>query len=157
MHDNRPPTLIVGIGNILLADEGVGVRVVERLRSIPLPDTVELVDGGTAGADLIDILADRDKVIVIDAVDLGTTAGTLYRLTPEQIEASVDSLSLHQLGLAETLKMVKLMKKPLGEVIIFAVQIGSIEPSLNLTPSVSAVVESLILQILMEIEGLRIM
>ncbi|MHC4692105.1 MAG: hydrogenase maturation protease, partial [Planctomycetota bacterium] len=52
---NRRPILVLGIGNILLRDEGVGVRVIEQMQEIPLPDDVELVDGGTAGADLLDI------------------------------------------------------------------------------------------------------
>ena len=69
--NERRPILILGIGNILLRDEGVGVRVIETLQKQKLPDTIDLVDGGTSGADLIDILADRRKVIIVDAVDAG--------------------------------------------------------------------------------------
>ena len=66
-YAQRAPILILGIGNILLRDEGVGVRVVEALRGRALPDTVELVDGGTGGADLLEVVADRRVVIVVDA------------------------------------------------------------------------------------------
>ena len=64
-----PPVLVLGIGNILLRDEGVGVRVIEALGSHKLPAGVERADGGTAGADLVDLLADRRKVIVVDAIE----------------------------------------------------------------------------------------
>ena len=75
MKKKRPiSTLILGIGNILLSDEGVGVRVIEHLKEHPLPKTVELVDGGTAGADLIDTLSDRQHVIIIDAANAADAA-----------------------------------------------------------------------------------
>ena len=72
-------TLILGVGNVLLCDEGIGVRVIEFLQKQTLPDDIELVDGGTAGADLIDILADRETVIIVDAVRSDKPAGTIVR------------------------------------------------------------------------------
>ncbi len=72
---SRRSILILGIGNILLRDEGVGVRVIEQMQTMRLPDDVELVDGGTAGADLLDVLAERRKVIVIDAVQADCEPG----------------------------------------------------------------------------------
>jgi hydrogenase maturation protease len=86
---NAPPSsiLILGVGNILLGDEGVGVRVIEAMQEIDLPDTVELIDGGTASIDILEFLKNREKVIVIDAVQGGGgEPGTLYRFTPGDIK-----------------------------------------------------------------------
>ena len=82
---SRRPILVLGIGNILLRDEGVGVRVIERMLKMRLPDNVELVDGGTAGADLLDVLAERKKVIVIDAVQADCEPGTVLKFTADDL------------------------------------------------------------------------
>ncbi len=80
-NGSRHPVLVLGIGNILLRDEGVGVRVIEKLQLMDLPDGVEVVDGGTAGADLLDVIAEREKVIVIDATDVNAEPGGIVRFT----------------------------------------------------------------------------
>ena len=77
-----PPTLILGIGNLLLKDEGVGVHVVQALRGRKIPDGVEVVDGGTFGLDLIDIFAGRRKVIFIDAMLSKAPPATVLRFSP---------------------------------------------------------------------------
>ena len=100
------PTLIIGIGNVLLRDEGVGVRAVESMSGIDLPDGVEVLDGGTAGIDLIDVIADRSKVIVIDAVRGTAAPGTIYCFTREALlDTTETTISLHEIGLAEALDM----------------------------------------------------
>ena len=97
----RQPILILGLGNILLRDEGVGVRVIETMRELDLPPEVELYDGGTVGADLLDVLADREKVIVIDAISGELPPGTVVRLTAAELAPAAEpSVSLHDFGLA---------------------------------------------------------
>ena len=76
--------LVLGLGNILLSDEGVGVRIVEALdASHDLPETVDVLDGGTSGIDLLDTVADRDCLIVADAVNADAPAGRVIRLENE--------------------------------------------------------------------------
>ena len=105
---NRRPILVLGIGNILLRDEGVGVRVIEQMQKLRLPDDVELVDGGTAGADLLDVLAERRKVIVIDAVQADCEPGTVLRFTADDlVRPDRVGMSLHELGLGEALAMTR--------------------------------------------------
>ncbi len=139
--NERRPILILGIGNILLRDEGVGVRVIETLRQQEIPDTINLVDGGTSGADLIDILADRRKVIIVDAVDAGKAPGTVIRFEEDDLENIPNSaLSLHELGIAETLKMTsKLNCKP-KEVVFFGIQPKDISPGLELSDEIAEIV-----------------
>jgi len=118
----RAPVLVLGIGNILLRDDGVGVRVVEAMQTIELPGGVELHDGGTAGVDLIDEVSERSKVIVIDAAQSDEPPGTIFRLTPADFAAQfAPTMSLHQVGLLETLQMTKLLGCAPGEVTVFAV------------------------------------
>ena len=139
--NERRPILILGIGNILLRDEGVGVRVIETLQQQKTPDTIDLVDGGTSGADLIDILADRRKVIIVDAVDAGKAPGTVIRFEEDDLENIPNSaLSLHELGIAETLKMTRKLNCKPKEVVFFGIQPKDISPGLELSDEMGEIV-----------------
>lgn len=154
MSGQRSEILILGIGNILMADDGVGIRVIERLRGIPLPAEVELVDGGTSGADLIDILAERRKAIVIDAIDVGAKPGTVIRYAGDSwSEHARQALSLHEVGLGQAMSMVKLIGVAPQEMVVFGIQVQRIEPSLELSAPVTEAVASLVRHILAEIES----
>jgi hydrogenase maturation protease len=147
-----PPVLILGIGNILLRDEGVGVHVVKALADHALPAEVELVDGGTAGADLVDLLADRRKVIVIDAIEAGVAPGTILRLTPADLLPDQDEMiSLHQLGLVQSLYMAEQLACSPQEVVIIAVQPETICPGLELSDDVQATLPRAIRAVLAEL------
>lgn len=137
-------TLILGVGNILLRDEGIGVRVVEYLRTQDLPSDIELVDGGTAGADLIDILADRQVVLIIDAIDADAAPGTVLKLTPEQVIAfETNPLSLHSLDIPQTLAMTKILGCNPQKVILFGIVPRVIEPGFELSQELACLVPSI--------------
>lgn len=137
----RPKILILGIGNILLADEGVGVHVINYLRRQYIPDDVEILDGGTAGADLIEQICGRQKIIVIDAMYTGHRPGTIMRFNPQTLKpADAPQLSLHSLDLPQTLAMADLLGCPPQDVIIFGIQPEKIECSMELTPVIRAAV-----------------
>lgn len=146
-------TLIVGIGNILLKDEGVGVHVVEAMRALELPADVELLDGGTSGADLIDFIADRPRVIIIDAVQSSQPPGTVLRMGPDDlIQERLAALSLHQLGLVETLLMARQLGCPPREVVVFGIQPADLGTGLELSPTIAAVVPRVIGLVLSELQ-----
>jgi hydrogenase maturation protease len=150
----RPEILILGIGNILMSDDGIGVRVVERLREIPLPESVELVDGGTSGADLVDILADRKKAIIVDAVDVGAAPGTILRFDGDTwSEKGGQTLSLHEVGLSQTLSMVRILNAAPRELVIFGVQIRTLDHSLEMSKPVSEAIGPLVRLVLAELES----
>lgn len=100
--------VIMGLGNVLMQDEGVGVRVVELLASrYELPAQVEVIDGGTAGTELLEPMRGVAHLIVADAVHTGDVPGTLVRLTDTQIPAFFQTkISNHQLGLADLLAVL---------------------------------------------------
>jgi hydrogenase maturation protease len=148
----RAPILILGIGNILLRDEGVGVRVVEKLADLDLPDHVEIVDGGTAGADLLDVIADRSKLIVVDAVDIDSEPGAVVRFTDAQpLNRSHKQMSLHELGIIETIQMTKQLGCPPEKVVFFGIKPADLTPGLDLSPTVADSVDIVIEQLLKEI------
>lgn len=151
MHPDGKPVLIMGIGNILLRDEGVGVRAVEAMQTLELPDDVELIDAGTGGADLVDIMAHRRKVIVVDAIEGRASPGTIFRLSGEELLPEPGAaISLHQLGLVESLFMAEQLGCAPREVVVFGVQPGQIRAGLELTPEVASALPKVIDAVLAE-------
>ena len=151
--DSRRPILILGIGNILLRDEGVGVRVIEQMQNMHLPDDVELVDGGTAGADLLDVLAERQKIIVIDAIQADYEPGTVLRFTADDLtQPDGVGMSLHELGLGEALKMTKQLGCAPQDVVVFGIKPKDISCGLEISEEISASIPKVIELVLAEIK-----
>jgi len=149
-------TLVLGLGNILLRDEGVGVRVVERLlERYEFPPEVQVMDGGTLGLSLLPYVEDASCVLVIDAVQAHEPPGTLLRLTGGQILAFLDTskVSCHQEGLRDLLAVAKLKGCLPEEVVLLGAQIDSQAVGLELTPSVAESVELLVKAALEELAG----
>lgn len=157
MTKEQPPRLILGVGNLLLRDEGVGVHVISALRDRELPDDVELWDGGTASFDLLDTLAGRRQVIIIDAVRTGSEPGTIFRLTPEDISSSREQLtSLHQVGLLVTLNLAEhLLDSAPEEVVILGIEPKEIDWGLELSAEVEAVVPKVIELVMSELDSFQ--
>ena len=152
-HARPCPTLVLGLGNILLRDEGVGVRVVQAMEQMPLPPGVEVLDGGTAGVDLLDVLADRWKVIVIDAIDGDIAPGTVLRLTPDELVPRHEpGVSLHDLGLVETLALAGHLNASPQEVVIIGVSPHDVECGLELSPEAKRLVPGIIDLVMTELQ-----
>ena len=145
--------LVLGVGNILLRDEGVGVRVVERLQAdYSFSPNVSLLDGGTLGIKLMDAISSSDFLIVVDAVLNGLSPGTFYRLTGDEVRKSVAfKYSLHQTDLLETLACCELVgTRP--ETVVVGIEPEDFSPwSDELTPTVKNRVPELVKTVLEEI------
>ena len=153
---SRSPVLVLGIGNILLRDEGVGVRVIEQMQKMHLPDNVELVDGGTAGADLLDVLAERKKVIVIDAVQADCEPGTVLRFSADDLtQPDGVGMSLHEIGLGEALTMTKQLGCAPKEVVVFGIKPMDISCGLELSEEIKASVPKVVELVLAEITNAK--
>lgn len=149
---SHPPILILGVGNILLSDEGVGVRVIEAMKGMTLPDGVELLDGGTASTDLLDSIGNREKVVIVDAVKGDGKPGTLYRFTPDDVAVRTQGrTSLHQVGLLETLRMAKLLACLPQEVVILGIEPKEVGWGLELSAEVAATLPRVIELVLAEL------
>ncbi|OOZ35991.1 HyaD/HybD family hydrogenase maturation endopeptidase [Solemya velesiana gill symbiont] len=108
----EPRVLILGIGNLLWADEGFGVRVVETLhRHYLFPENVTLLDGGTQGVYLVQNIREADILVVFDAVDYGLPGGTLKRVEGDEVPKFLGAkkVSLHQTGFQEVLAMAEML------------------------------------------------
>jgi hydrogenase maturation protease len=111
--------LVVGIGNLLYRDEGIGVHVVQEMEKMKLPEMIEVLDIGTSTMDLISYLKGVERLIVIDAMKAGGDPGTVYKCNPEDLLPKNEGpISLHEIGLLETLNMAKKMEMEIETVII---------------------------------------
>lgn len=135
-----PPLLILGVGNILLTDEGAGVHAIQELQRRSLPENVEIIDGGTMGLELMWLMENRQKIILIDAVQTHEPPGTIFRFTPNDIGkiSGGRQVSFHQLGFLDTLKVARYLGKEPPEIIIVGIQPKSIEMGMELTPEIKA-------------------
>ncbi|GAH50651.1 unnamed protein product, partial [marine sediment metagenome] len=94
--------VILGLGNILLKDEGVGVHIAREVAGKDLPENVEIIDGGTASLDVLMSMKDVDKLIIIDALKGGEEPGSIYRLSREDLSGRTKNpVSLHQINLLD--------------------------------------------------------
>jgi hydrogenase maturation protease len=138
--------LILGLGNILLQDEGVGVRVVERLqRDYRITGTVEVLDGGTAGMSLLEHVRNRDHLIVVDAVKTGQAPGTVITLSGKEVPAFFETrMSPHQMGLADMLAVLDLMGEKPPDVTVIGVEPRDLDVGLELSDLVSTRIDALL-------------
>ena len=148
-------TLVLGVGNILLSDDGVGVHVVRRLEEVvELPPEVEVLDGGTKGMDLLHYLEGVSRLLIIDAVETGGPPGTLRRLSGDQVPAYLSiKMSPHEIGLPDMLFAAKLRDLYPEEVVVWGVQPATTEVGLELSESVAARVDELVEEVLTELES----
>ncbi len=152
--------VVVGIGNILSGDEGVGVHIARKLKAYRLPPGVEVYDCGTSGVALLEALDGADKAIIVDAALTGGKPGEISRLTLSDLEKLESSLltmaSLHHLDLVTTLHVAKLTdayKLP-KDVVILGIEPCSLEPSMELSPILKRKMPELITTVIQEIHRL---
>jgi len=111
--------LVVGIGNLLCRDEGIGVHIIQAMEKMELPNHIELLDIGTSTMDLISYLDEVKKLIVIDAMKAGGTPGTIYKCRPEDLLPKDEGpISLHEIGLLESLNMAEKIGMKINTVVI---------------------------------------
>lgn len=138
--------LVLGLGNILLSDEGVGVRAVEALQDrFDLPAGVEVVDGGTSGMDLLDQIAGREQLIVVDAIATGAPPATVVRLAGDEVPAFFRTrISPHQLGLSDVLAALRLLEAEPAAITLIGIVPDVLDLGLELSPAVGARLDTLV-------------
>ena len=144
-------TKIIGIGNPLMGDDGVGIAVIERLQALSLPPGVEVIDGGTGGVTLLHLIEGADRVFFVDAVDMDRPPGTIAVFAAAQIlSRESPNLSLHETGLPQVLALGRELG-PLPEITLYGVQPQSVARSIALSPAVKAAVPSLVERIVRDL------
>jgi hydrogenase maturation protease len=138
-------TLVLGLGNLVHADDGVGVHAINALQRDPrVPPRFVLLDGGTLGLGLLHHLSDVRRLVVIDAIDVGEPPGTLLRFEGKSLQGLPGKASVHQLGFADLMVALQLLGESPGEIVVFGVQPESTEWSAELTQPVAAALPRLV-------------
>jgi len=147
--------LVLGLGNVLCADDGLGVVALEALRRGTEPaENVRLLDGGTLGLALLAHLEDADEVLVLDAVRAEGEVGSLVRLEDDEVEvAARERLSPHQVGVADLLSALRWRGTTPSRLVLLGLVPGSLEPELGLTPEVKARIPALAAAALRELRS----
>jgi hydrogenase maturation protease len=148
-----PKIVILGVGNLLLSDEGVGVHVANELLQLDLPAGVSVVEGGTDGLGLIDIITEADRLIVVDAVKGGGAPGSIYHFDIDEVRGCPSGFqtSAHQIGILEVINLSGLIgQQPYTTVI--GVEPKSLEMSMELSPEVKDKIPRIIELVLDELK-----
>lgn len=146
-------TLVVGLGNILLRDEGIGVWVADALRrQFEFPPVVTILEGGTLGLDLLPRLEGIERLLVIDAVKLGRGPGEMARLDGDEVAAAFDiKVSPHQVGLKDLLAAARLMGSEPPQVILWGMEPERLDPGTRFSPRVAEALPRLLSRVLDEL------
>ncbi len=137
---------IIGIGNPLRGDDGIGCRAVSELEKLNLPGAIDVVDGGSGGISLISLFEGAERFVLIDAVDMHQEPGTIVRLTRAQLlsaQAEVKPLDLHSGDLVGLLHLADSLW-PIKDVVLFGIQVKQVDYTLDMTPAVAAALPQLI-------------
>jgi hydrogenase maturation protease len=145
--------VVLGVGNLIMSDEGVGVRVVQQLEHDPyLPAGTVCIDGGTSTHELLADLEDLDLLVIVDAVSADAPPGTVVRLEGATIPSSFSNeLSPHQHGINDLLATLHLLGRAPQRVVLLGVVPECIALGMGLSPSVSAAVPDLCVQVAEEL------
>ena len=138
--------LVLGLGNILLQDEGLGVRAVERLAArYRLPPEVQVMDGGVMGLDLLPHLEGVTHLLIADAVQTGQPPGSMVRLEGEAIPAALQvKMSMHQVGLQELLALASFQGTLPERVVLWGLEPASLDWGLELSAPIAAQIDALV-------------
>ena len=147
-NDVKKELLVLGIGNLLMGDEGVGIHVVNHLNENCDLGEIDILDGGTGGFHLLEYFQNYERVILVDATMNGQAPGTLTIIKPKYSSDYPQTLTAHDIGLKDLLDALYLLNKQ-PEIILFAVSISNLEGlklelSEKLQPSVKKVAEAII-------------
>jgi hydrogenase maturation protease len=146
--------VVIGLGNILLSDEGVGVHLVRQLsnQQIKFPD-VDFIEAGAAGMNLLHLIANRKKAIIIDCAKMGEKPGTIRRFTADQVVGvkKLTHFSLHEIDILQVLNLSKQLGECPAEVIFYGIEPDSFSPGQNLSQALSAKNDSCIADICEEL------
>jgi hydrogenase maturation protease len=137
--------VILGVGNLLLSDEGVGVHVANELMKMDLSSEVSVIEGGTDGFRLLNVITEADRLIVIDAVKGGAEPGSIYRFDIDEVRncPSGFKTSVHQIGILEVINLSGLIGKTPYTTII-GIEPKSLDMSMELTPDIKSKIPKII-------------
>ena len=146
---------VIGVGNILLKDEGVGARVVNAIKQrYAFSPSVEIIDGGTMGLDLLPVFEGRDKILIVDAVDFGKEPGYIGIIENDNIPSVLNSkLSVHHINLSDVIFASKLMDILPSQICLVGIQPKSLDVGLDMTDEINEKLDVLIETVIEKLKG----
>jgi hydrogenase maturation protease len=150
--------VVLGVGNILLTDEGVGVYAVEKLQQdYALPPEITVIDGGTCGMEMLEDLAGADHLLIVDAVRSGQPPATIVRIADEDVPVFFKTkLSPHQIGLSDVLATLVLTDEAPGTTTVIGIEPVSLDTHLGLSPEVAAQLPRVVEILVSELQALEL-
>ena len=147
--------LVLGIGNLFMTDDAVGVKLVQRLqKEYNFPPQVAVVDGGTMGISLLPLLEGKERLLVVDVIEKGHSPGTLIRLSGDDVHVGFRfKISSSQIGVEDLLAAAELIGTAPREVVIMGVQPAALECGTDLSPIVEERFDGLLERVLEELSG----
>ena len=140
IFEGRGEVLVMGVGNYLMGDEGIGVQIVQQMEKMDLPGYLDVLDGGTGGFLLMNYFDEYPNIIFVDATMDGKPAGTVSVLEPKFASDFPNALSVHDVGLKDMIEAVYLMEK-VPKMYLITISINEIRPmTLELAPEVKAAI-----------------
>lgn len=145
MEAGTDKTVVLGLGNVLHADDGAGAEAIKRLQQdARVPEEVSLIEGGTLGLELLPYIWSCSRLIVIDAVDVGEPPGTVVRMSGEELNSLPGNSSVHQLGVSDLLVALRMLARRQPAVVLLGVQPANTDWSTELSPAVAAAMNVLV-------------
>ena len=137
------PIVLLGVGNILLTDEGFGVHVVNQLREdYVFNPPITILDGGTMGMELLTYMRGMTKLLLVDAINGGDAPGTVYEFPHEEMNSYfTETISVHEVGMQDILRIRALQEDPLEDAVVIGVEPENLELGLDLSETTQVVVK----------------
>lgn len=152
---NESNITVLGVGNILLTDEGLGVHVVNELDAeYEFTPPVNIIDGGTMGMELLTYMRGMTKLLLVDAINGGDVPGTVYEFPHEEMESYfTDHISVHEVGMQDILRIRALQEDPLEDAVVIGVEPESLELGLEVSDAVRAVLPDVKARVIKQLEA----
>lgn len=134
----KKPTVVLGLGNPLMRDEGIGVFLIQRLaRWVERYPSVEFIDAGTGGLSVLHLIEGRHRAVIVDCALMGEAPGTLKRFTPEDVRSTkvLAHQSLHETDLLRVIDMARELGQSPADIVLFGIQPAVVGPGQGLSPA----------------------
>lgn len=150
--------MVLGVGSILMMDEGIGIRAIEELQKRYIfPDNVELLDGGTSGIELLSYISHRDYLIIVDAIRGGMAPGTVLKVEGQDVHARFRTrISPHQIGIADLLASACLTGELPKQLVLYGIEPKIIQMGIGFSDEVKAGFEHLLEVVVKELEEIGV-
>lgn len=147
------PTIVLGLGNPLMADEGIGTELIARLQKHDLPPDVEIADAGTGGMALLHYFENRKKAVIFDCCLMDEEPATIKRFTPDDVTTvkKLAHISLHETDILNVIKIAKQLNDCPEQIIFFGIQPVVIEPRIGISTELSEKIDEYTQHVLKEI------